>query len=168
MSKLLFILLLVGSTTIMWAQSTLNPEFEEKIEGIISHSIPTISCERLQSKLNRPNLVLLDAREQEEFTISHLKDAKWVGYNTFDKKYVEGIDKDAMVVVYCSVGYRSEKIAEQLKAMGYNKVYNLYGGIFEWMNRSYLLLDSKEQPTTSVHAYDKDWGRWLDKGTKVY
>lgn len=168
MSKILFTLLLLGITTMIWAQSTLNPKFEQKIEGLLSHSIPTISCERLQSKLNTPNLVLLDAREKEEFTTSHLKDAKWVGYDTFDKKYVEGVDKNAIVVVYCSIGYRSEKIAEQLKAMGYTKVYNLYGGIFEWTNRSYPLLDAKEQTTQSVHAYNKDWGRWLDKGNKVY
>ncbi|MFK7799093.1 MAG: rhodanese-like domain-containing protein [Aureispira sp.] len=168
MSKALFTLLLLGITTIIWAQSTLNPKFEQTIEGLLSHSIPTISCERLQSKLNTPNLVLLDAREKEEFTTSHLKNAQWVGYNTFDKKYVEGVDKNAIVVVYCSVGYRSEKIAEQLKALGYTKVYNLYGGIFEWTNRSYPLLDAKEKPTKSVHAYNKDWGRWLDKGNKVY
>jgi rhodanese-related sulfurtransferase len=168
MSKLLFTLLLLGSTTIIWAQSILNPAFEQKIEGLIRHTIPTISCKRLQSKLHTPNLVLLDAREQEEFAVSHLKNAQWVGFNTFDKKKVEDVDKDALVVVYCSVGYRSEKIAEQLQAMGYNRVYNLYGGIFEWANRSYPLLDAKERPTTSVHAYDKDWGHWLDKGNKVY
>lgn len=168
MSKLLLTLLFLGVTVGAWAQPTLNPKFEQKIESLIEHSIPTITCERLQSKLNTPNLVLLDAREKEEYTTSHLQDAQWVGYKTFDQDYLKGVAKDAVVVVYCSVGYRSEKIAEQLKDMGYNKVYNLYGGIFEWTNRSYPLLDEKEQPTQSVHAYNKDWGRWLDKGNKVY
>ena len=168
MSKILFTIFFLGATVWASAQPTLNPKFEQKIEGLISHSIPTITCERLQDKLNTPNLVLLDAREKKEYTTSHLKDAQWIGYNTFSKKQVEGVDKDAVVVVYCSVGYRSEKIAEQLKQMGYTKVYNLYGGIFEWTNRSYLLLDDKEKPTESVHAYNKDWGRWLDKGNKVY
>ena len=78
------------------------------------------------------------------------------------------IPKDAILVVYCSVGYRSEKIGEKLKALGFSKVYNLYGGIFEWSNRGYPLVDQKEQPTTKVHAFNKDWGRWLEQGTKVY
>lgn len=158
----------MGAAVWVGAQPTLNPKFEQKIEGLISHSIPTITCERLQKKLETPNLVLLDAREKEEFTTSHLKDAQWVGYTTFDRKQMEGINKDATIVVYCSVGYRSEKIGEQLKAMGYNKVYNLYGGIFEWTNRSYPLLNAQNQPTKAIHAYNKDWGRWLDKGNKVY
>lgn len=157
MSKLFFIVLLFSLALSTWAQSTLNPKFEQKIENLIQHSVPTITCERLKGKMNTPNLVLLDARELEEYQTSHLEDAVWVGYNTFDKKYVADVSKDAIVVVYCSVGYRSEKIAEQLKELGYSKVYNLYGGIFEWTNRAYPLLNEKEQPTTSVHAYNKDW-----------
>ncbi|MEX0882758.1 MAG: rhodanese-like domain-containing protein, partial [Cyclobacteriaceae bacterium] len=27
--------------------------------------------------------VILDSREQEEFSVSHLEDARWVGYETF-------------------------------------------------------------------------------------
>ena len=66
------------------------------------------------------------------------------------------------------MGYRSEKIGEQLKKMGYQRVYNLYGGIFEWTNRSLPLVNKTEAPTKQVHAYDKNWGQWLDKGEKVY
>lgn len=168
MPKLFSTLLLIGISVCAWAQATLNPKFEQRIERLISHTIPTITCQRLQNKLNTANLVLLDAREKEEYNISHLPNAVWGGFNTFDEKHLKGISKDAIVVVYCSIGYRSEKIAEQLKNMGYSKVYNLYGGIFEWTNRSYPLLDEKENPTQSVHAYNKNWGRWLDKGNKVY
>ncbi len=168
MSKLVLMLLGCSLVSITWAQPTLNPKFEQKIENLIQHSVPTITCERLNEKMSIPNLVLLDAREKKEFQTSHLKNAVWVGYKTFDKKQVAAVPKDAIVVVYCSVGYRSEKIGEQLKALGYNRVYNLYGGVFEWANRAYLLLNEQEQPTQSVHAYNKNWGRWLERGQKVY
>lgn len=153
----------------LWAQQkTLNPKFEQRIEQLIDNSVPTISCERLQQKMNTPNLVLLDARESQEYNISHLKGAQWVGYNTFEAASVQDVPKDAIIVVYCSIGYRSEKIGEQLKALGYNRVYNLYGGIFEWTNREFPMVDNEEKDTHRVHAYDRNWGQWLDKGDKVY
>lgn len=165
----LFLLMLGCSTQGLFAQQkTLNPKFEKRIEQLIDHTVPVITCERLEQKLNIPNLVILDAREPEEYATSHIKGAQWIGYNTFASKNVKSVDKDAIVVVYCSVGYRSEKIGEQLKKMGYERVYNLYGGIFEWTNRNLPLVNKDEQPTQQVHAYDKNWGQWLDRGEKVY
>lgn len=167
MAKLiLFVLIMLP----VWAmtQQTLDPKFEKKIEGLIDHSITTISCDRLQQKLSTPNLYILDAREKKEYEVSHLKDAIWVGYNTFEAEQIEEVPKDAIVVVYCSIGYRSEKIGEQLKERGYSRVYNLYGGIFEWINHGYPLVDHQKKETLKVHAYSQEWGHWLQKGEKVY
>lgn len=150
------------------AQQTINPKFEQKIEELIAHSVATISCERLQEKMKTSNYCILDAREKKEYEVSHLPNAKWVGYDHFDKNALKDIAKEEIIVVYCSIGYRSEKIGEKLKKMGYSRVYNLYGGIFEWTNRQYLLVDNKNQTTTNIHAYNKEWGAWLDKGNKKY
>ena len=168
MKYLIILLLIVGIQSMVLAQKTLNPKFEQKIESIIDNSVTTISCDRLNKKITTPNLYILDAREKEEYDISHIKGAAWVGYNTFSKKKINNIPKDAIVVIYCSIGYRSEKIGEKLKKEGYQKVYNLYGGIFEWSNKKYPLVDNQQTGTTKVHAYNKDWGRWVEKGDKVY
>lgn len=171
MHSVYFLFLLVvglGTQTLYAQQKTLNPKFEKRIEQLIDHSVPVITCERLEQKLNTPNLVILDAREPEEYATSHIKGAQWVGYNTFAAKNVNKVEKDAIIVVYCSVGYRSEKIGARLKKMGYERVYNLYGGIFEWTNRHLPLVNQAEKRTERVHAYDKNWGQWLDRGEKVY
>jgi len=168
MKQLILFLLILLMPIWASAQQTLNPKFEKKIERLIAHSIPVISCERLEQKMSTPTLYLLDAREKKEFETSHLKDAVWVGYNTFSPKNLASIPKDGIIVLYCSVGYRSEKIGEQLKKMGYSRVYNLYGGIFEWTNRAYPIVDQKNETTSKIHAYDQNWGRWLSKGEKVY
>ncbi|MEL6718853.1 MAG: rhodanese-like domain-containing protein, partial [Bacteroidota bacterium] len=68
---------------------------------------------------------------------------------------------------YCSVGYRSEKISEQLLEAGFKDVSNLYGGIFEWKNQDHEVVDEKGA-TEKVHAYDRVWGFWLKEGKKVY
>lgn len=78
------------------------------------------------------------------------------------------IPKDAQIAVYCSLGIRSETIAIKLKKAGYSNVTNLYGGIFEWKNNDLPIVNRNEIPTDSIHAFSKEWGVWIQKGTKVY
>ena len=77
-------------------------------------------------------------------------------------------NKNSKIVVYCSLGVRSEDVAEKLKKAGYSNVYNLYGGIFEWKNNDLEVLNLNEKPTDSIHIYSKAWSKWLKKGVKVY
>jgi rhodanese-related sulfurtransferase len=150
----------------------LNVYGQENISEILKQyndqSVPYISTEEL-SKLDS-EVILLDAREFKEFNVSHLKNAIHVGYDDFnlDKTTAQLAKKTLQIVVYCSVGVRSEDIAEKLENAGFNNVYNLYGGIFEWKNNGFPVYNSKNEETDRVHAYSKKWGKWLLKGTKVY
>ncbi|HUM48347.1 MAG TPA: rhodanese-like domain-containing protein, partial [Chitinophagales bacterium] len=92
----------------------------------------------------------------------------FVGYDHFDMAALKNIPKDQRIVVYCSVGYRSEKIAEQLENAGYSHVTNLYGGIFEWVNEGHAVYDLTGTTTPNIHPYNATWGVWLKKGEKVY
>jgi predicted sulfurtransferase len=69
--------------------------------------------------------------------------------------------------VYCSLGVRSEDIAETLQKAGYTNIKNLYGGIFNWKNNNLPVVNRQQKPTDSVHVYSKQWGKWLTKGIKV-
>lgn len=133
-----------------------------------SGNIPYIHVDELKSYPD--NIILLDAREQREYATSHLKDAIAVGYDFFniDSTSQKIPNKNSKIVVYCSLGIRSEDIAEKLKKSGYKNVFNLYGGIFEWKNNQQKVYNLKEQETDSVHAFSKDWSKWLQKGIKVY
>ncbi|MFD2202464.1 rhodanese-like domain-containing protein [Shivajiella indica] len=111
--------------------------------------------------------VLLDTREIEEYRVSHLDGAMWVGYEDFSLERVKDISKDQPVVVYCSIGARSQDIGKKLKDAGFKEVYNLYGGIFHWVNEEKPVY-SNNLPTKRIHAYSKSWGIWLNKGEKVY
>ncbi|WP_375584502.1 rhodanese-like domain-containing protein [Cyclobacterium xiamenense] len=112
--------------------------------------------------------VLLDTREREEYSVSHLPGAQWVGYETFTMESVTGVSKEDTIVVYCSIGARSQEIGKKLKAAGYERVYNLYGGIFHWVNEENPVVAPDSIPTDRVHTYNKVWGIWLTKGEKVY
>ena len=113
-------------------------------------------------------IIYLDAREKEEFDVSHIKGAIFVGYENFDIMKLPELDKEAKIVVYCSVGYRSEKIAEELIQNGYIQTQNLFGGIFDWVNKGYSVYDSFGNETNKIHPYNNSWGKWLTKGEQVY
>lgn len=133
-----------------------------------TESVPYIHSDSLRKVAE--NVILLDAREKKEYKVSHLKNAQFVGYEKFNlKKTIKSLpSKDAKIVVYCSLGVRSEDIAEQLKDAGYMNVFNLYGGIFEWKNQENKVFNTKGKETEKVHAFSKEWGVWLTKGDKVY
>lgn len=142
-------------------------EIDKALQKYNSQSVPYISSEDL-AKMDSP--ILLDTRKEEEYRISHLKNAIWVGYKTFDANTIfETIkDKKMPIVVYCSIGVRSEDIGEKLIAAGYTNVSNLYGGIFDWKNKGYPVYNNQQQETNKVHAFDKQWGKLLTNGEKVY
>lgn len=118
----------------------------------------------------KTKVIILDAREKEEYNISHLKNALFVGYTTFelDSVFRKIPNKNSEIVVYCSIGIRSETIASKLKKAGYSNVFNLYGGIFEWKNNNFTVYNLENAETENVHAYSIDWSIWLKKGKKVF
>jgi rhodanese-related sulfurtransferase len=140
----------------------------ELLKKYNSESIPYISVQELA--MLKTDAILLDAREISEFETSHLKNAIHVGYDNFGIETVREkiTDKSSIIVVYCSLGIRSEAIAEQLKTAGYTNIYNLFGGIFEWKNNGFIVYNDEEKPTENVHAISLAWSKWLLKGTKKY
>ena len=145
---------------------TNSKAYKVMLEGMYKHTVPTVSCSEL--KKEQHDVVLLDTRAKREYEVSHLPKARWVGYDEFDLKNIENLPKDTPIVVYCTVGVRSERIGEKLKAAGYRNVRNLYGSIFEWVNQDNPVVDNQGKPTQKVHAYSRTWGVWLNKGEKVY
>lgn len=145
-----------------------RPAFNTMLKSLLDHSVPERSVNQVKQLIDKGNTKILDAREKDEYSISHLRNSIWVGYNDFSIERLEGISKDDTIVVYCSVGYRSEKICEKLIALGYKHVFNTYGGIFEWVNRGNTVVNNENQEMQKVHTYNKTWGVWLQKGIKVH
>lgn len=143
--------------------------YDDLLKKYYKGTVETISPEELNKEMkHNENLILLDAREKNEYDVSHLKNSIYVGYQKFSFKKVKDIPKDAKIIVYCSIGARSENIGEKLKSKGFTNVYNLYGGIFLWKNEGYPVYNSQGEETEDVHAYSEEWGEWLKKGNKKY
>ena len=139
--------------------------FNLTLKALLSHSVPEVSVSQMKEM---KDFVLLDVREKNEYEVSHISNAKHVGYGKFEIASVGSVSKNQKIVVYCSVGYRSEKIGEKLKQAGFTDISNLYGGIFEWVNQGNVVVDKQGKATQNIHAYSKTWGIWLEQGVKVY
>lgn len=130
--------------------------------------IPYISVEALRMQQVKNEVLIIDARELEEYQVSHLKNAIFVGYDEFQLSNVKAIPKDQPLVVYCSLGIRSEDIAQKLQKAGYKNVQNLYGGIFEWKNNDFPVFDAEGNKTNKVHTYSRSWAKWLKNAEKIF
>jgi rhodanese-related sulfurtransferase len=139
--------------------------YDLTLKTLLSHSVSEVSISQVKEMRS---VLLLDAREWSEYQVSHIKNATYVGYEQFEIGKLQSINKKQKIVVYCSVGYRSEKISEKLKQAGFADVSNLYGGIFEWVNQGNTVVDNQGNVTENIHAYNKTWGVWLNRGVKVY
>ncbi len=160
----LFSYILMLSFSLEAQQQVEDEAFSQLLESMLQHKVAELSVDEA---MKMDDAIFLDAREKREFEVSHIGNAQWVGYNTFKMKRVDAIEKERPVIVYCSIGARSEDIANRLKKKGFNQVYNLYGGIFEWKNQGYPVVN-ETGVTEEVHAFDENWGVWLKKGKKVY
>ena len=135
-------------------------------------TVPHLTAEDVIN-LNKDNYIIFDIREKKEFEVSHLKDAIWVDPSikppVFYEKYGDQI-KDKSVILYCSVGVRSSRLAEKLLAseksvkpeIQMTKIYNLENGIFGWHNESRPLFHGVTK-TDFIHPYDRFWGRMLNR-----
>ncbi len=130
--------------------------------------VPVISVEDLAKLMENENLVILDTRAPAEYKVSHLNNARFVDYDNFSLADVKDVSKNATVVVYCSVGYRSGKVGKKLTEAGYTKVYNLDGGILDWKNKGQKVYNPQGIVTDSVHTYNKHWSKYLTRGVAVY
>ncbi|MCK5441854.1 MAG: rhodanese-like domain-containing protein [Maribacter sp.] len=148
-------------------QGLAQKKMDRTLRNLNNESVPYI---QVQEAFSLDSLIFLDTRRIEEFKVSHLENAIWVGHDQFnlDKIKQSFLNHSTPIVVYCSIGVRSEDIGEKLLEIGYTNVKNLYGGIFKWKNQGYPIYDTNGNETEKIHAFDKHWGKLLTKGEKVY
>ena len=150
------------------APTSPNVLYQQLLRSIYRHTVPTVPAAALARELRQPAPpLLLDVRTPAEFRVSHLAGARFVNADSVATAQFAGLDRTQPVVVYCSVGLRSERLGERLHALGFRQVRNLYGGLFEWVNEGHPVVNAAGT-TTDVHPYSTFWGTWLRRGRKVY
>ncbi|MEP7230771.1 MAG: rhodanese-like domain-containing protein [Ginsengibacter sp.] len=167
----LFILLIAFIIFVMKSQGSLSGKIKDGLIGVMTKSLQSSCVPKINVDLaasHPADYIFLDSRQQKEYDVSHIKNSIYVGDQDFSIEKLSQIPKNAGIVVYCSVGVRSDKIAKEIIDAGYTKVHNMLGGIFEWINEGYPVYDSTGIRTSSVHGYSKFWGAFVNSDHKVY
>ena len=87
--------------------------------------------------MNHNNALLLDVREDSEYTSGHILGSRHIPLSKLsDKLSTLKQDKDKPVIMVCASGSRSGRACSTLTKDGYSDVYNLKGGIMAWKNAS--------------------------------
>lgn len=124
------------------------------------NQLPTAKLAAWLADTNRPQPVILDVRQTEEFAVSHLAGARNLEPAARAETLKAQVPTNRPVVVYCSVGYRSSELARRLMQAGITNVFNLEGSIFQWANEGRPLV-ATNGPASKVHPYNDRWGALL-------
>ena len=168
-------LLTVATAVLLLATATCSAEpaiawaLVKKAARLKYPSVRQLSTGRLAKWLARADTIrplLLDVREPEEFAVSHLRGARPTADLQKALRQLGSASVDTPIVVYCSVGFRSSELVQQLQAEGYAHVYNLEGSIFEWANQGRPIYRGEEKVKT-VHPYGEPWTRLLQRSLRA-
>ena len=92
-----------------------------------------VSTANLVSLVNKEGAVILDVRDQKDFGAGHISGAIHIPYSSLDQRASElDGNKDKPVVVVCKMGQHSSAAGKKLKALGFENVRRLSGGMAEW------------------------------------
>ncbi len=82
--------------------------------------------------MNKEKAQVIDVCTPDEFASGHVTGAKNVPLSELSGAKGLPSNKKTPLVVVCAAGMRSAKAATQLKAMGYENVHSLAGGLKAW------------------------------------
>jgi rhodanese-related sulfurtransferase len=142
-----------------------DPLFDIKKKILVKYPmIKQVSIKQLHEKLSATSKqlpLLLDVRAPDEYSVSQIHGAKLTPKIEQVMAILDKQEKNRITILYCSVGYRSAALVEQLQQRGYKNIYNLEGSIFEWANKGYPVYQGDKRVSV-VHPYSYWWGRLLD------
>lgn len=149
-----------------WAKRIIKPLRSlawRGVKGWVQRQFPTVerlTTAELANQLNSDHPpLLIDVRRAAEYSVSHLPGALHLPSQAAIA--AADISPNTPMVLYCSVGYRSARLAEALQTAGYSDVKNLEGSIFEWYNQGRPVMAHGE-PVEQIHPYSRSWGLLIE------
>jgi rhodanese-related sulfurtransferase len=82
--------------------------------------------------LNHENAIMIDMRSDRDFRDGHIVNAVHAPADNSDMSARLEKYRDRPLIVYCRSGQRSMPVCSKLRKQGFEKVYNLKGGVLGW------------------------------------
>jgi rhodanese-related sulfurtransferase len=126
--------------------------------------VPQMSTRELAQRMaanSGATPLLIDVRTREEYEVNHLPGAIWAETPRQIASAMRTASDQKPVVLYCSVGVRSSRVAAKLMESRRANVFNLQGSIFQWANEGRPLM-ANDRVVHVVHPYNERWGVLLN------
>jgi len=82
---------------------------------------------------NGEKFLLVDVREDNEWSLGHLPRAVHMGRGIIERDIEKAVpDTGTKMILYCGGGFRSALVADNLQKMGYTNVESMDGGWRGW------------------------------------
>jgi len=109
----------------------------------LNPSYGDISIEQARRLIEtNPDLVIVDVRTPEELATGYLEGAVNLCVECDAQLLLDNLDPNDDILLYCRTGRRSANALEILRENGYEKVYNILGGITAWVDAGYPTVES--------------------------
>jgi len=127
-STLKYILIVVFS--IIFSCSLINNE-----------SINHMNSDELIEFIELNDAVLVDVRTEDEYNSGYIENSLNIDYfsNEFSVN-ADKLDKTTPIILYCRSGKRSSMSANKISKLGFKEIYNLEGGILEWIEEGNVIV----------------------------
>jgi rhodanese-related sulfurtransferase len=141
------------------------PNYQEWSKKAPAATLSIITADELHDWMQKGNkrFYLLDVRDQDEFDVSHIKDARRIGSADFNVERVWMFHRNAPVIVYCTNGERSQTMAQYLGLMGFEDVRILDGQLLAWWEKHRSLVNKDNQASKEILMPDKTGKKILKK-----
>jgi rhodanese-related sulfurtransferase len=136
-------------------------ELDKLVEGLTTKfcNVPHLTPRAVKDlEASGTPILLIDTRSKEEQDVSTIPGSLTI--EQFESRERD-LPKDAKIVAYCTIGYRSSQYAGELRKRGLD-ASNLEGSILAWTHESLPLvtkdkLTGQEVPTKTVHVFGDQW-----------
>ncbi len=119
--------------------------------------VQDITSQRAMELMQSEEVIFVDSRRSKEQKVSMLPGA------ISEREFKKNLEKyrDRVIIGYCTISYRSGKLAKELKRKGIIML-NLRGGMLAWVHEGGIIYDANGE-TKRVHVYKKKWN-YLPEG----
>jgi rhodanese-related sulfurtransferase len=136
------VLLYLGSILVLMGCNPNSTNIAEKQIGDESKAfIKNIDSPTFKKFMESGQGLVLDVRTPQEVTQGYIPEASVI--DIYDRNFedkIKVLPKDKEIYVYCTSGVRSMQAAKILQKNGFDKVYNLGGGIVDWQRKGFTIV----------------------------
>ena len=115
------------------------------------------------------SIVILDVGTSTEYKSGHIDGSKLIPLLKLEER-INAIDGNSAVIVYCRSGVKSEKASKILLDHGFDKVYNMMGGLNAWQDAGFPVVSGStaNQITPSNDSLSSEIEDILSSGKPVF